>query len=160
MGCNGCQEKERSRYAVKNVLGQSKPDKERDLQMTGNNPQLIKPSITGSGNPLMDVDKLNKLPYSQIKESTQEFKKGLQEAFEKQIDHMSQDFKRTLFEDLIEAINCTITVPGASAPDQAAALAHKLIHRPDFDFIEELYPGIRDKIDARQLEFKKRCIEL
>jgi hypothetical protein len=162
MTCNGCGEKSTNRYGIKNVSNPSKSDLKRDnIALNRDSRSNIQAPIQPEfNNPFMDVDKLNQLSYSQIKENSKQFKKFFEDMSEKQFSKMNEDFKRAFFENLIDIINCTTLAPEGASPDQAASIAHKLIYREDFKFLEKIYPGVKEKLDFRQREFKKRCIEL
>jgi hypothetical protein len=113
-----------------------------------------------SMNPFEDIERMNSLSYDEIKDHTRKFKVYFEELAERQLLKMSQTVKQTFFEELIDVVNCDGISPAGATPDQAAAMAWKVIQRDDFRFLEDVYPGITDKLRKRQELFESWKIHL
>lgn len=132
-------------------------DTKRDAAFTGTPtiqpapPAAPKPAMPP--NPFEDIERMNNMSYEEIREHTQRFKDYFEDLAQRQLLKMSPTVKRTFFESLIDVINCNSITPAGATPDQAAAMAWKVIQREDFRFIEEIYPGITEKLRKRQEMF-------
>lgn len=141
MACKGCDEKE-SRYGGAKIM--SNGDVDRDAYQQKGSMAQQQPQ-----DPMSAFFSAKQFTYEELKER-QDFTRS---AARQQADHimseMTDAMRQIHLEELIATANSDMmSIPGMNA-DQAIVAIKDALDRESFAFVETLYPGLRELVEAR-----------
>lgn len=145
MGCRGCEDKP-SRYGgVKMENG----DMDRDQQQQQMGERQPQSSVAQPTDPMSAFFSAKQFTYEELK-GRQEFSRT---ASKQQSDHimgeMTDAMRQIHLEELLATANCDeMSIPGMSG-DQAIVALKIALDRPDFFFVNSLYPDLKGAVDVR-----------
>lgn len=115
----------------------------------GFTPESISPQPGGSEDPFAAFFAARNMSYKDLT-SRKEFRQQLMEQQSEQVMGQMTDAMRQLHVDeLIGVANCEkMAVPGMT-PGQAIVALKETLLRPEFHFIESMYPGLNVAVDKR-----------
>lgn len=150
MVCKSCNEK-KSPFSKEHKV-QSTPERERDINMTGNSSKKapFEPQFS-PGIPLNAT-------YEELVKGRDLFQKQLEDSASSNFKVMSEGARRFYFEELVRAANCEGFLPMGMSPDQAVVELWRIINLDEFSFINSVHPQVKESIKKRYMDIYSKRI--
>jgi len=140
MACKGCEDKV-SRYGGVKMEGGDMDSEERAFAQQGSMNQPV--------DPMSAFFSAKQFSYEELKERQDFSRDAAKQQSEHIMSEMTDAMKQIHLEELITTANCDLmSIPGMTS-DQAIVAIHDALNRSNFDFVETLYPGLKETVAKR-----------
>lgn len=142
MGCKGCSEKT-SRYGGTKMEAGDVDDQKSAGPIPGAS-NMAQPT-----DPMSIFMSAKSFSYEELKERQDFSRRAAQSQADHIMSEMTDAMRQVHLEELIATANSDImSIPGMTS-DQAVVSIKTSLDRPDFTYVETLYPGLKEAVDAR-----------
>jgi hypothetical protein len=141
MVCRDCGDKTKNRYQSET------PPPVSEAPQTG---------FKGHVDPYDALIATKKFSYEELKERNSLQNKMMEDQANRITEQMSDAMRQIYIDEMISVANCEKMTHQGITPDQAIVTLATILEKPQFSFVDDLYPGLREAVEVRYTEIQSK----